>query len=149
MRCQVRATAAVPRSNGQRVPHVGSCVWVTSPGLSTASCSGACAAGYYCPAGSTSPDARPCGSTAVYCVSGSSSPRLVPRGEYAIGDTNETMNSTLPCDSGHYCLGGVSYVCPAGVFGCSTRQYDPMCNGPCAAGYYWYVCGPAVVCTIA
>ena len=28
------------------------------------------------------------------------------------------------------------HMCPAGRFGCSPRVSDPLCNGPCTAGYY-------------
>ena len=36
-------------------------------GMTSPNCSGACEAGYYCPPGSTSPQAQDCGSALVYC----------------------------------------------------------------------------------
>ena len=36
-------------------------------GSTNASCVGVCSAGFYCPAGSTSPTQQPCGSESVYC----------------------------------------------------------------------------------
>ena len=38
-----------------------------SSGMTSANCSGVCEAGYYCPPGSTSPEAQSCGSVLVYC----------------------------------------------------------------------------------
>ena len=42
-------------------------------GSTNASCTGVCRAGYYCPAGSTSPTQQPCGSVTAYC------PEVCPR----------------------------------------------------------------------
>ncbi|RYG49157.1 hypothetical protein EON67_06920, partial [archaeon] len=51
--------------------------------MQTSACSGPCAAGYYCPAGSTSSTAFQCGDVSVYCPAGSSAPVTVPNGYYS------------------------------------------------------------------
>ena len=53
-----------------------------SEGMSTAVCSGQCAAGFYCPIGSTSPVMRVCGGDDVYCVPSSVAPIHVEPGFY-------------------------------------------------------------------
>ncbi|KAH7489081.1 uncharacterized protein KRP23_3019 [Phytophthora ramorum] len=45
-------------------------------------CSGPCAAGYYCPPGSTTPTQRECGSASVYCPAASAKPWEVFQGYY-------------------------------------------------------------------
>ncbi len=104
--------------------------------MNSSDCSGACAAGYFCPAQATNATARPCGHTSLYCPAGSAQPRRATDGEYTIGLTSETRNSTAPCNSGSYCVNGTSTLCMAGQFGCADRLSTPDCNGPCSAGYY-------------
>ena len=43
-------------------------VYGNSSGLTTAACSGGCAAGFYCPPGSSTPTAMLCGNATVYVV---------------------------------------------------------------------------------
>ena len=83
-------------------------------GLATSTCSGVCRAGYYCGSNSTSPTVAMCGSVSVYCPSGSGAPIPALPGEYTIGVSNTTMNATLPCPSGSYCVNGTVSPCPAG-----------------------------------
>ena len=52
--------------------------------LRTYDCSGVCAAGYYCPEGSTSPVANRCGGVGVFCPKGSGAPRTVGAGYYSV-----------------------------------------------------------------
>ncbi len=105
-------------------------------GVSNSSCAGECTAGHYCPDGSSSPTELVCGSATVYCPAGSSRPLVAISGVYTIGQSPETRNATLPCDSGSYCVNGTRSLCPAGRFGCADRLYEAGCNGPCAAGYF-------------
>ena len=51
-------------------------------------CSGACEAGWYCPAGSTTPRARKCGRPDLFCPKQSSLPTPVKKGYYTIGGTD-------------------------------------------------------------
>jgi hypothetical protein len=105
-------------------------------GLASPECSGACVAGYFCPANSTSATQAPCGGVSAYCPAGSGRAREAAPGEYTLGPTVTTRNSSLPCPSGSYCAGGVRSLCEAGSFGCADRLSVPTCNGPCTAGYY-------------
>ena len=105
-------------------------------GLQDRGCSGVCAAGYYCPANSTSPRQFDCGNATVYCPARSAAPTLAAGGEYTLGLDERTMNSTAACNSGSYCVNGTSQLCPAGMFGCASRLSEVICNGLCNAGYY-------------
>lgn len=62
-------------------------------GLSNEQCSGVCAQGYYCPAGSTSPFQKICGGSDRYCPSGSGAPILVWEGHYTVNDFNGTCGA--------------------------------------------------------
>lgn len=53
-----------------------------SEGMTVATCSGPCAAGFYCPIGSSSPVMRVCGGDDVYCVASSVAPIRVEPGFY-------------------------------------------------------------------
>ena len=55
----------------------------SSAGLVSPVCSGLCAAGYYCPAGSTSATLHACGDDAVICLEGAASPLAVQTGYYS------------------------------------------------------------------
>lgn len=63
-------------------------------------CSGPCLDGFWCPAGSTSPTAEPCGSNAVYCASPWTAPIPVQTGWYSTGNTAATV-SGLPLHAVH------------------------------------------------
>jgi hypothetical protein len=104
--------------------------------LSTPACSGQCWAGYFCPSSSTSASQIPCGGVDLYCPVGSAWPQVSPAGDYTVGPTERTRNSSVPCPSGSFCIGGVMAPCLAGSFGCSRRLSTPTCNGPCTAGFY-------------
>lgn len=104
--------------------------------LSTAGCSGPCAAGYYCPNASISVMQLVCGGNALYCPVGSSLPTPVTVGHYTSGGTQVTRASQTVCATGTYCVAGVFIVCEAGVYGASTGLAGPLCSGYCAPGYY-------------
>lgn len=82
------------------------------------SCSGACKAGWFCPAGSISSTQHPCGGRDVYCPESSQSPLPVPIGHFSIGEEEEEgepEGSNLyalnrlgieQCAPGYYCAGG-------------------------------------------
>ncbi|KAF0705762.1 Aste57867_6919 [Aphanomyces stellatus] len=66
-----------------------------TPGLVSLSCSGICAAGYYCPLGSTSPNQYACGLN-TYCPPNSPQPLVASTGFYTF------TSSTDPCPVGQY-----------------------------------------------
>jgi hypothetical protein len=108
----------------------------SSAALPTSACSGPCAPGFFCDGGAVSPTQHPCGSVAMYCPAGSTAPVIARPGEYTVGPTPSTRNSSVPCPSGSYCVGGLAAPCPAGRFGCADRLGDPSCNGLCTGGFY-------------
>ena len=77
-----------------------------------------------------------CGNESMYCPLGSGAPLIAQPGVYTVGPSPATRNGTLPCVSGSYCVNGTMLPCPAGRFGCADRLGDPLCNGPCTAGFY-------------
>jgi hypothetical protein len=99
-------------------------------------CSGLCAAGFFCRSGAIVANETACGSPAVYCPAGSSLPLDVPAGEYSDGPAPLTANRSVACPAGSYCSGGVQRPCDAGAFGCSIRLSSPRCSGNCSAGYF-------------
>jgi hypothetical protein len=107
-----------------------------TPRLTTSTCSGRCAGGYYCPPQSTDVQQAACGGPDVYCPEGSAAPVTVPEGEFSVGASASTANASLPCAAGHYCSLGVQRECPAGTFGCSIRLKTRLCSGNCSAGYF-------------
>lgn len=104
-----------------------------------AACDGRCEIGFYCPAGSASSRARPCGSAAVHCPAGTAAPLAVAAGYYAIfGSRSAGAGATgqAACPPGSYCEGGVPRVCPAGTFGNATGLRSSGCSGLCrSAGF--------------
>lgn len=83
-------------------------------------CSGLCAAGYFCPTGSTSPTAYPCGAADVYCPPGSGRPKEILSGWYSAGGDdlkNNTRTVAFPCVRGSYCVQGRMFPCPGGTYG--------------------------------
>ena len=101
-------------------------------GINLATCSGLCTAGFYCPAGSTSATASPCGGSSVYCPSGASLPINVSAGYYSVGTVGQRSDQQQ-CAPGSYCVGGVSIPCPVATF--SNTSGATVCAGVCAAGY--------------
>jgi len=89
---------------------------------STSACAGLCTAGYYCPAGSTSSTANPCGAINTYCPAGSSTSTLVPNGYYS---TPLTADPTLRT--------GIA-ICPASRVCTAGRLLDAVDIGSCPTG---------------
>lgn len=125
-------------------------------GLTSPLCSGICAEGCFCPAGSTSECQYLCESIPdKYCPAGSSEPLVVGAGERTIVTSSSNSNSALDlhlvrasiadCVRGHYCTQGVAHMCPEGTYGNETRLTTPKCTDYCTAGYY---CPPGTVVPI-
>jgi hypothetical protein len=112
-----------------------------APGLKSLACSGRCAAGYWCPPGSTSPYQNKCGSDRVYCPTGSGQPVPAKPGFFTIGGANATVRTAQrPCEPGSFCQGGVKFDCPPGTFGSATapisKRTIASCSGLCAKGHW-------------
>ena len=76
-------------------------------GLTTATCSGECSAGYYCPAGSINNRANECGSVDKYCPAGSGAPTPVPSVFCSgpLSSSESTRSSVFSPDAYHVCVG--------------------------------------------
>ena len=131
-----------------------------SGALFTPQCSGVCAAGYYCPAGSTSSMQQSCSDgPAAYCPSGTQLPQLCVPGYFtgpgglldgssSSGTSGTSGTGGVPltgswnqwwsqlCPPGSYCVGGVRYTCPPGRYGNETGLSTAACVGACRAGYF-------------
>ncbi|CAM9174325.1 unnamed protein product [Ectocarpus fasciculatus] len=111
-------------------------------GLHDDACSGPCPAGWYCPPGAIDPFALACGGPEHYCPEGSGRPLPVDRGYLAAGGGNDLSGSSggfslqFRCPVGRYCVGGVSWPCPAGRFGASELSVNSSCTGLCGPGHY-------------
>lgn len=121
-------------------------------GLRSSACSGLCAEGHYCPAGSTVATAFPCGGLDYYCPEGSPRPIPAAAGRYTVSRSDIARNRTafeqltegsvsqaarvaeLLCSPGHYCRGGVSIPCPRGRYGNSTGLQTAACTAMCPDG---------------
>mmetsp|Transcript_6735 Transcript_6735/g.11070 ORF Transcript_6735/g.11070 Transcript_6735/m.11070 type:complete len:1107 (+) Transcript_6735:128-3448(+) len=99
-------------------------------------CTGPCAAGYYCPEGSTSSIEVMCGDATRYCPYGSVHPLLVPAGYYTINGNISTRSDIKKSTRGRYASNGLNYLCPAGRYGVRDGESDPMCSGACEKGFY-------------
>jgi hypothetical protein len=106
------------------------------PAEASSACEGACQAGFFCPANSTSPTQEPCGGVGLYCPPGSAAAASARPGEFTVGGNATTRSGVVPCPSGSYCRDGEVHPCPAGRFGCAERLGDADCNGPCSAGFF-------------
>lgn len=115
--------------------------FIGSQGTTQASLCQPCPAGYYCGPASTS--GTLCGGDTVYCPSGSSSPVPVDIGYYTIGTPGLRSGETI-CPLGQYCIGGVNFLCPAGVYGGSNALTSSACSGTCSPGA-WVVSGDKLV----
>ena len=100
----------------------------------------------------------------MFCPEGSGLPLAVQVGYYTVAssgddtegesdstvgavivDTNITQNARTYsrqrrvaerlCESGHYCMGGLKYMCPPGTFGRSYGLSTSACSGLCDRGY--------------
>ena len=114
-------------------------------------CVGACAAGYYCLAGSStgqgvvttptssgSPAPCPVGS---FSAGGASTPTCTPCTAGYYGTTTAASACLDVCPIGYFTIGGGSSqaactLCAAGRHGDATAQTASTCAGPCAAGFY-------------
>ncbi|KAJ0392262.1 hypothetical protein P43SY_006024 [Pythium insidiosum] len=120
------------------------------PGLDSPACSGPCAPGYFCPAGSTSATPRACGSARFYCPQGSGARRLVDDGYYTMqlpfsidstlgrrtAASSSTASQQLLCEPGFFCANGIRQPCPPGTYGDRSGLTTSACAGPCPPGYY-------------
>lgn len=124
-------------------------------------CSGTCAVGYYCPAGSVSNMAVACGDSSVYCPAGSGEPvpcgagkkTLSEDGRFNFVSVQDSSTSIVHhtaslfpnqvgdalCSKGHYCVDGIEIPCPMGRYGDSEGLAVSACTGQCIAGTYSYI----------
>lgn len=105
-------------------------------GLHTQQCSGRCDDGYYCPAGSTSPQERQCGGPHVFCPEGSGEPLLAANGYYTVGLGLAVRRAERKCEPGHWCLAGVRRLCDFGHWGDAWGMNVSTCLGLCSPGHY-------------
>ena len=114
-------------------------VYGSTPGASSATCSGSCAAGYACPPGSTSPTVSVC-MPGTYSTGGSAQCLPCPVGTYGTSQGLSSPLCTAPCPSGTYgatsgqSTAGCSGECPAG-FACGVGTVNAT-SFPCAPGTY-------------
>ena len=113
-------------------------------GLTGSTCEGPCAAGYWCPARSTSASARACGGSDVFCPIGSAAPTPVRRGFYSVDAAGSasaasgarTQAREVRCAAGWACEAGARRACAAGRYADRAEVATFACSGPCAAGFY-------------
>jgi hypothetical protein len=100
-------------------------------GLASPDCSGACAAGYYCPSGSTSATQLPCGGADVFCPANSGTPTAVTPGYFSSGTVDATVRTMQEVVSdGMYSVHGVRYKCPAGTYGAPVSDQNIALGRP-------------------
>lgn len=121
----------------------------STAGLTTAACSGPCAAGSFCPSGSITPTATQCPAGSYcpvgiptptpcpagnYCPIGSASPTQCPAGTFTSLTGQTSQAACLPCTGGGYCPAGSAQPipCTIGNF-CPARSVSPT---QCIAGSY-------------
>jgi hypothetical protein len=120
-------------------------------GLNSSTCSGLCAAGYYCPSylyppppdapletifprrPHTSAAEYPCGGSGLFCPKGSFYPQRVGGGNYTVGGgaNNQTRTGQEICKPGNYCIGGVIQPCPKGKYGATPGLSENSCTNWC------------------
>ncbi|ETV67019.1 hypothetical protein, variant 1 [Aphanomyces astaci] len=126
---------------GQRLPCPGG-RFGTQMEETSALCSGVCRRGHYCPVGSISATAQPCGGAHLYCPQGSPYPLPITLGYYSIDsvlglDSDPTRHDAqVSCEPGYYCIHGQRFPCPGGRYGAATRETNPLCTGVCRRGFY-------------
>ena len=125
-------------------------VFGNTSGLSAASCSGRCSAGYYCPPGSVNGTAQACGGVNWYCPAGVGEPVAVPLGHYSLPDTDSLASfrsGFRSCMAGEYCDGGLRYLCAGGRYSTSSGRATP-CTDECVAGelleHWWLLADVAL-----
>jgi len=107
----------------------------SSAGLADASCSGECAAGFYCPEASTSLHEMLCGDISQFCPLGSTQSQTVQLGYYTIGTSPYMRDSEQLCEKGNYCDGtGMRRPCNAGTYGPTDGLIE--CDLLCPPGFY-------------
>lgn len=105
--------------------------------------------GVYCPQGSSQPTLV---GTGYYSLSFIPSDKLDMNGNnggsyitpYSLLDGVGSMDlkygrirsAQALCDRGYYCMNGIRYPCPAGVYGETTGLATAACSGACPMGYY-------------
>ena len=91
--------------------------------LSLANCSGFCAAGYFCAAGSTSSTNQAC-----------------PAGTFGATPALMTASCSGLCSMGYYCVAAstssTAAPCPAGTFGSTSGLQSAACSGGCSMGFF-------------
>ncbi len=101
------------------------------------SCVGPCAAGFYCPEGSTNATQLACGNATVYCPAESGASIPVSPGYYSDGNVNVTRRDRQTvCAAGQYCTDGEAKPCPATYFGRTPGLSLVVCSGLCPARYF-------------
>ena len=124
--------------------------------LTASSCTGACEAGYYCPAASQSPQEVECGGINRMCPAASGTFTIVDPGRYStpLSAPETRRTGSKACEPGHWCAGGVRSLCPPGFYGSDPSLSSSTCSGKCSAGYYCqagsttaeqFVCGNVTV----
>lgn len=121
------------RSGGQRFPCPAG-VFGRANGLRSRSCSGVCPGGHYCPQGTALP--IECGTPDHYCPLGAAAPTNVPDGFFSLGLSVLTRDRVVQCPPGHFCVSGLQYPCPPGIFGSTQGLTTSQCSGECPAGHY-------------
>ena len=128
----------------------------TSGYIDTPECTGKCASGYYCPAGSTLPTERACGTSNYYCPAGSAWPLRVLQGYYTTTTTfdtivaldalasksSRTQGSQSLCERGYWCQYGIRIPCASGKYGQLSGLVSANCTATCPAGHYCPVASP-------
>jgi hypothetical protein len=111
--------------------------------LNSSRCSGPCPPGFFCPSGTVHSYSHMCGDASVFCPESSSSPHNVSLGYYtvdAVGSDEPAAATTrvrqVVCPRGHYCEGGIKYLCPGGTYGSAEGQSSSICSGVCPEGWY-------------
>mmetsp|Transcript_19575 Transcript_19575/g.32190 ORF Transcript_19575/g.32190 Transcript_19575/m.32190 type:complete len:581 (-) Transcript_19575:642-2384(-) len=106
-------------------------------GLSTRSCSGRAAQGYFTERTAVSRFQHRCGNIDSYCPEGSYQPTKISTGYYTIGGGPLTRTDQLECQPGFFCDGsGIRRKCPAGTYGLKGGLSSKACSGKCPKGYY-------------
>ena len=106
--------------------------------ITTPSCSGECAEGFFCPSASVNATMSPCGNFTVYCPAGSGSPFSVPSGTYSVPlhIAEGFRFGFTTCEPGFWCEDGIRHECPPGRYGDRFGLGNMNCSGPCLRGYY-------------
>lgn len=106
-------------------------------GQTSPQCSGACAAGYYCPNGSTNARELLCGDASRYCPVNSIKPLAVSLGFYSTDGQVSSRSGQRVAPPGAYAVNGLLYPCPAGYYGSTHGLYTEICSGRCdLPGFY-------------